>query len=67
MHGGVVCEVVDGAAHVLRRALGRQRLHQVASFVHLVVTRQFATVDVGRERDESAVCKSVGYACDLGV
>ena len=48
----VFCEVVDRAAHVLRSSFGRQRLHEVASLVHLIVTGELAAVDVGRERGE---------------
>ena len=60
-------EVVDGAAHVASGAIGRHALHELAGLVHLVVRRERAVVQVGREGDEAGRTQAVGDPLDVVV
>ena len=60
-------EEVDGAAHVARRPIRRQRVHQLGGLVHLGVLRHLAVVQVGRQGRESLVGQLVAHALDVGV
>ena len=65
--GGVTRQIIDCAAHVAPRAVGRQALHQVRRFVHLVVRRQFAVVEIGRQRHEPGLRQPIGHLLDAVV
>ena len=60
-------EVVDRAAHVAPGAVRRQALHQLAGFVHLVMTGELAVIEVGRERDEAGGRETIGHLLDAAV
>ena len=65
--GGVVGQEVDRTAHVARRTVDRQALHQLARLVHLVVSRQLAVVQVGCEGHETGRSEPVGHLLGAGV
>ena len=60
-------EVVDGAAHVAGSAVRRQRLHEVRGFVHLVMLRDLAVIQIRSQRCESGGGKVVRPFLDIGI
>ena len=66
-HGLVAEEEVDSAAHVARRPIRWQRVHELGRLVHLGVLGQIAVVQVGSESRETLACELVAHALDVGV
>ena len=66
-HGVVVSEVVDRAAHVARRPLRREALHQLGRLFHLVVTSQLTVIEVRRQRHETSGTQPIGHLLDSGI
>ena len=63
----MIGEIVDGAAHVARGALGREGVHQFARFVHLIVRGQFPMIEIRCERHEPGGSKPIGHFLDSGI
>ena len=57
-------QVVDGAAHVPPRPVGRHGLHELRGLVHLVVPGQLAVVEVGGQRHEPRLAEAVRHLLD---
>ena len=65
--GGVRGEIVDRAAHVPARPVRREGLHQAPRLVRFGVPRQFAVIEIGRERHEPGGAESIRHLLDAGI
>src|SRR5439155_5969883 len=55
------------APHVAARAIGREAVHEVRRFVHLIVPGQFPVVEIRRQRHEPSGSQAIRHLLDSGI